>query len=96
MTCSDLKPFSLQGINIFRMARDDLYLQQMLAVLSRFYTTFVVPGKRPPPDMFARLPEYQQFLASAVRVARNTVLLAHIPNNRLQPPPGADPRPFLP
>ena len=85
----------MQGINVFRMARDDAYLRQMLTMLSRFYTTHVLPGKQPPPDMFARLPEYQQLLASSVRVARGTALLAHIPSERLAPPPGADRRPFL-
>ena len=45
--------------------------------------------------MFARLPSYQAFLASSLRVARDTVLLAHIPQDRLAPPPQADLRPFL-
>ena len=85
----------LQGINIFRMARDDAYLHQMLTVLSRFYTTFVLPRKRPTPDMFTRLPEYQQFLGSSVRVARSTPILAHIPSDRLHAPPGANRSAFL-
>ena len=85
----------MQGINIFRMARDDLYLHQMLTVLSRFYTTFVLPGKQPPADIFADLPEHQSFLASSLRVARSTAVMSHVSSEMLQTPPGADHRPFL-
>ena len=43
----------MQGMNVFCMARDDVYLHQMLTMLSRFYTTFVLPGKQPTADVFA-------------------------------------------
>ena len=84
-----------QGINIFRMAKDVIYLRQMLSVLSRFHTTYVVPGRRPETDMFSRMPWYHSFISSSLRVARGTQLLAHIPPDRLDVPPGADRLPFL-
>ncbi len=35
----------------------------------------MVPGVQPPPDMFARSPEYVSFLGHTVRIARTAVLL---------------------
>lgn len=41
----------------------------------RLQREYVVPGVQPPPDMFARLPEYVSFLGHTVRIARTAVLL---------------------
>lgn len=55
---------SAQGMSLFRVHRDDTYLQQMLAVIRRFYVTHVKAKRPPPQDMFFQGSDYQ---ASATR-----------------------------
>ncbi|KAK9803266.1 hypothetical protein WJX72_002943 [[Myrmecia] bisecta] len=68
-----------KGMTLFRMARDDSYLRQMLAIISRFYRTYVRRNCRPPYNMFSERPDYQQFLRHTASLARETPALLHQP-----------------
>eukprot|EP00854_Cymbomonas_tetramitiformis_P004869 gene4869-5947_t len=53
------------GIHLFRVARDDAYLQQMLQLLSDFYTRYVQTGREPPEDMFIERADYRTFIQAS-------------------------------
>lgn len=46
-------------MSLFRVARDDGYLQQMLTTLKRFYGMYVLKQRMPPKDMFFERQDYQ-------------------------------------
>ncbi|GLI64376.1 hypothetical protein VaNZ11_007639, partial [Volvox africanus] len=52
-----------KGTTVFRILRDDDYLNRMLSILDRFASEYVRRGVRPPRDMFAHQPEYAAFLS---------------------------------
>jgi hypothetical protein len=56
-----------KGIRVFRVARDDVYLRQMLAVASRLWTAHVLLHRPPPADVYASMPEYGAFLQRTVQ-----------------------------
>ena len=65
-----------QGLKLFRMLRDDSYLQAMLSIVSSFYTLHVLPAQPPPANMFFQLQSYQAFLHSTMNVAASAVPVA--------------------
>lgn len=70
---------SPQGINVFRMQRNEEFLRLMLHFVSIFYTSFVLPGVQPTANMMIDLPGYASFLQLSLRLARETPIIMHIP-----------------
>eukprot|EP00891_Asterochloris_glomerata_P001895 jgi/Astpho2/1895/Aster-00415 len=72
-----------QGLKLFRMLRDDSYLQAMLSIVSSFYTLHVLPAQPPPDNMFFQLQSYQAFLHSTMNVAASAVPVAYFDTQQL-------------
>ena len=83
-----------QGMTIFRMWRDEAYLQAMLGYVSIFYTSFVLNRKQPPSNIFLDLPEYQQFLQHTLSLAHGAEVVLHVPPEQM-PAEAGDHRTFL-
>ncbi|KAG2440766.1 hypothetical protein HXX76_003622 [Chlamydomonas incerta] len=64
-----------KGMTVFRLLRDDEYLQRMMGVLARLNNEYVRRGLTPPPDMFARQSDYCAFLGITARLARHATPL---------------------
>ena len=84
----------VQGMTIFRMWRDEAYLQAMLGYVSAFYTEFVLKQRPPPSNLFSDHPGYQQFLQHTVALAQGAEVVLHVPPEQMAPAAG-DPRTFL-
>ncbi|GAB4823700.1 hypothetical protein N2152v2_010746 [Parachlorella kessleri] len=82
-----------KGLHVFRMARDDDYLQLMLRVLSRFWSEFVQRQRQPPQDMFSSWAHYHRLLQQTVLIARSAELALRASSSRT--PYGDDCRLFL-
>lgn len=82
-----------KGIRVFRMARDEVYLRQMLAVASRLWTAHVLLRCPPPADAYTSMPEYGAFLQRTVQIAHNAEVVAAVADCEIAP--CADRRPFL-
>ena len=85
----------LQGLTIYRMWRDEEYIQAMLGFVSRVYTQHVLLGRPPPVNMFWGLPEYASFLAHTIALADGAAVVAHISAADVAHSSCADLRPFL-
>ena len=77
----------LQGLKLFRMLRDDSYLQAMLSIVSSFYTLYVLPAQPPPANMFFLHHSYQAFLHSTINVAASAVPVAFFDTQQLMTAP---------
>ena len=66
-------------MTIFRMWRDEDYLQAMLGYLNVFYTSFVLKQQPPPSNLFLHLPEYQQFLQHTLALSQGADVVLHVP-----------------
>lgn len=84
-----------QGLTIYRMWRDEEYIQVMLGFVSRLYTVHVLPGRPPLANMFWGLPEYCRFLEHTVALADGAAMIAHVPPAEVQHAANADHRAFL-
>ena len=73
----------LQGLKLFRMLRDDRYLEAMLSIVSNFYTLHVLPAQPPPANMFFQLQSYQAFLHSTTHVAASAAPVASFDTQQL-------------
>ncbi len=85
---------AVQGMTIFRMWRDEAYLQAMLGYVSIFYTSFVLNQKQPPSNIFLELPKYQQFLQHTLSLAHGAEVVLHVPPEQM-PAESGDLRTFL-
>ena len=56
---------TVQGINLFRMARDDAFLRSALRYISRLWHDHALPGCPPPPDAWCSEQAYQVSLCPA-------------------------------
>ena len=83
MQCLTICNMLLQGLKLFRMLRDDSYLQAMLSIVSSFYTLHVLPAQPPPDNMFFQLQSYQAFLHSTMNVAASAVPVAYFDTQQL-------------
>ncbi|CAL5218524.1 g212 [Coccomyxa viridis] len=83
-----------KGMTVFRMWRDEAYLQAMLGYVSIFYTSFVLSQKQPPSNIFLELPEYQQFLQHTLSLAHGAEVVLHVPPEQM-PAESGDLRTFL-
>ncbi|KAK3264754.1 hypothetical protein CYMTET_26527, partial [Cymbomonas tetramitiformis] len=81
------------GIHLFRVARDDAYLQQMLQLLSDFYTRYVQTGREPPEDMFIERADYRTFIQRTVGLQASGDFVGCIADP--EKPNGSDKRWFL-
>ena len=81
-------------MTIFRMWRDEAYLQAMLGYVSILYTNFVLNRKPPPSNIFMNYPEYQQFLQHTVALANSAEVVMHVPPEQM-PEAAGDLRTFL-
>ncbi|KXZ53945.1 hypothetical protein GPECTOR_6g863 [Gonium pectorale] len=79
-----------KGLMVFRMWRDDEYVQRMMELLERVSAEYVRPGRPPPPDMFAREPAYVAFLSTTCRLARGATPLTPSPWRPAGGPPDRD------
>ncbi|BDA44460.1 hypothetical protein COCOBI_05-6450 [Coccomyxa sp. Obi] len=84
-----------KGLTIYRMWRDEDYVQTMLHFVSRLYTEHVLPGRTPPANIFWGLPEYASFLERTVALADGAAVVAHITTAEVERAACADFRPFL-
>ena len=84
-----------QGLTIYRMWRDEEYIQVMLGFVSRLYTVHVLPGRPPPANMFWGLPEFSRFLEHTVALADGAAMIAHVPPAEVQHAANADHRAFV-
>ena len=84
-----------QGLTIYRMWRDEEYIQAMLGFVSRLYTEHVLAGRPPPANIFWGLPEYRHFLERTVALADGATVIARVPSAEVQHAAGADQRAFL-
>jgi hypothetical protein len=73
----------LGGIRTFRLPRDDVYIAEMLEVISRFYTMYVLRRREPPENFFIEWALYRRFLVRTKEVAAAAVLLHHEVSPRL-------------
>lgn len=85
---------AVQGMTVFRMWRDEAYLQAMLGYVSVFYTSFVLTKKQPPSNIFLELPGYQQFLQHTLSLAHGAEVVLHVPPEQM-PAEAGDLRTFL-
>lgn len=81
-------------MTVFRMWRDEAYLQAMLGYVSAFYTAYVLNQRPPPSNIFLHLPEYQQFLQHTVALAQGAEVVLHVPAAEM-PEAAGDLRTFL-
>jgi radial spoke head protein 9 len=80
---------------IFRVWRDDEYIKAMLGFISRLYTEHVLPGQEPPPDLWARLPDYGAFLRRTAAMAEAATVVARVPAEEVVRAAAGDKRAFL-
>jgi len=83
-----------QGLNVFRVWRDDAYLKVMLDFISTLYTVYALNNRSPPTNIFMDLPEYQRFLQQTVAIANGAELVLHVPADETHSPKN-DQRAFL-
>lgn len=83
----------MQGMNVFRIQRDEGYLRAMLHCVARLYSAHVLPVSAPPLNPWWELPEYHAFVNATRALAASAALVASA--DELPPPPGCDARPFL-
>lgn len=63
-------------MRVFRLWRDDAYLETMLQLLAVLQTQAVAPGVAPSAQLFASLPGYRPFLQRTVTLARGAACVA--------------------
>ncbi|WIA21502.1 hypothetical protein OEZ85_000706 [Tetradesmus obliquus] len=64
------------GVRVFRLWRDDTYLQTMLKLLSVLQTQHVLQGVQPSAATFSGLPGYRAFLHRTATLARSAECIA--------------------
>lgn len=64
------------GMRVFRVWRDDVYLSAMLQILSRLATDHVAAGRAPAGAAFASLPGQSQLLSKTNEIARGAEVVA--------------------
>lgn len=64
------------GVRVFRLWRDDTYLETMLKLLSVLHTQHVLQGVQPSAATFSGLPGYQAFLHRTATLARSAECIA--------------------
>eukprot|EP00878_Enallax_costatus_P026412 GHUV01028344.1.p4 GENE.GHUV01028344.1~~GHUV01028344.1.p4 ORF type:complete len:105 (+),score=10.90 GHUV01028344.1:1395-1709(+) len=64
------------NVRVFRMWRDDAYLQTMMQILKVLQTECVIPQIRPSADLYSKVPGYKAFLHRTSAVARSAVCIA--------------------
>ena len=75
----------VQGARLFRMQRDDTYIQAMLAVVSRFYCLHVLSMKAPPQNMFSERRDYRLLLQRTLELAKGALPVVDLPEQQLVP-----------
>lgn len=64
------------GVRVFRMWRDDSYLQTMLQMLQVLQTECIIPQIQPRTDLYSSIPGYKAFLHRTSAIARAAVCIA--------------------
>lgn len=85
----------MQGLIIFRVWRDDEYIKAMLDFVSHLYTSYVLPGKDPPTNIFMNTPEYSSFLQQTSAIAEAATVVAQVPPEEVVRWHCSDQRAFL-
>ncbi len=76
---------------MFRLWRDDAYLDSMLAVLAGAWAHCLAHGSQPPPaSVVLAQPGHAELLHQIVALAAGAVCVADVASSQLQLPPGAD------
>ena len=78
--------WAAQGLTVFRMWRDDAYINAMLGLIRHLYQHHVQPRCPPPADPYAHLPGYQGFLQRTAEVAASASMVMHVPAQELVNP----------
>ncbi len=83
-----------KGIRLYRVFRDDAYLQVMLAYVRQLYEGHVLKGVAPPKDAFFTESGYRHLLSSTAAIARQAELIASTEGRETEHHPDADLRQF--
>ena len=65
-------------MRIFRMQRDEAFLQQMLSTIRQLYIKYVRTDSLPPVNMFYEQAEYQQFLRTTLQIAESVQVISDL------------------
>lgn len=82
------------GLRIFRMPRDDRYLQTMLRLVSKLWQDHALRRRPPPRDVYGRLSEHKELLKRTKELAAAAVVVREVPPEEVALP-GRDMRFFL-
>lgn len=77
---------ALKGAAIFRVERDDAYIDSMLRVIAHLQREWVARRRVPPPDadLSASMPGYKQLVEASLCIASRAVMVKEIAQNRVQ------------
>lgn len=65
-----------RGVRVFRIWRDEQYLQTMMQLLAVLQTQHVLQGVQPTAATFSSIPSYAAFLRRTASLARSAVCIA--------------------
>lgn len=65
-------------MRVFRMQRDEPFLQQMLSTISQLYIKYVRTDSLPPVNMFFEQASYQQFLRTTLEIADSVQVISDL------------------
>jgi hypothetical protein len=78
---------ALDGAILYRIPRDDKYIEEMLGLMRLFYTKYCRKKKKVPPlNFFTELPshDYVSFYDRTLQIAKSAEVLARIPQEQVQ------------
>ncbi len=77
---------ALNGAKIYRVNRDDIYIQSLLKFVKFFHEEYCLKNNEPEINFYKSWPEqnYSELFENTKRIALNSELIAFIPQDQVQ------------